>query len=158
MKGNPQIIQMLNDVLTAELTSVNQYFLGAKIFLNWGYERLGKIIYKESLDEMKHALQLVDRVLFLEGLPNLQKLDKVRTGETVAEQLKLDCENEVKHVDRLNNGIKLAREHGDNGTADLLESILEGTEKHVDFLEAQLTLIKQVGEANYLAQQIKKDA
>lgn len=155
MKGHPDVIKMLNDVLTAELTSVNQYFLGAKIFLNWGYEHLGKVIYKESIGEMKHAEQVIDRILLLDGLPNLQKLDKVHTGETVVEQLKLDLDNELRHVERVNNGIKLAREHNDHGTCEVLQSILESTEHHVDYLEGQLELVKQVGEQNYLAQQIR---
>jgi len=157
VKGNPQVIQVLNDVLTGELTSINQYFLGAKIFENWGYERLYKKVYKESIDEMKHADKLIERILFLEGLPNVQKMGKVRTGESVVEQLKLDLDTEREAVDLLNRGIKLARDVGDNGSSELLESILESEEEHIDWLEAQLTLVKQVGEANYLAQQIKED-
>ncbi len=155
MKGHPDVIKMLNDVLTAELTSVNQYFLGAKIFLNWGYEYLGKKLYRESIGEMKHADQIIDRVLLLDGLPNLQKLDKVHTGETVVEQLRLDLANETTHAARVNNGIKLARELGDNGTVLVLEGILKSTEEHADWLESQLELVKQVGEQNYLSQQIK---
>jgi len=155
MKGNPQVIQLLNEVLTGELTSVNQYFLAAKICQNWGYQRLYKYLYKESIDEMKHADKLIERILYLEGLPNVQKLDKVYTGETIPEQLKLDLQTEVHAIARLNAGIKLARDVGDNGSAELLEEILVSEEEHVDWLEAQLELIKQVGEQNYLAQQIK---
>src|SRR6266545_4537578 len=124
MKGNPQIIQILNEVLTGELTSVNQYFLAAKICQNWGYQRLYKYLYKESIDEMKHADELIERILYLDGLPNVQKLDKVYTGETIPEQLKLDLQTEIQAVERLNKGIKLARELGDNGSAELLEHIL----------------------------------
>ncbi len=157
MKGNPQIIQILNEVLTGELTSVNQYFLAAKICQNWGYQRLYKYLYKESIDEMKHADELIERILYLDGLPNVQKLDKVYTGETIPEQLKLDLQTEIQAVERLNKGIKLARELGDNGSAELLEHILVSEEEHIDWLEAQLELLKQVGEQNYLAQQIKED-
>lgn len=157
MKGNPQIIQMLNDVLTGELTSINQYFLAAKVCRNWGYERLHKKIYAESIDEMKHADKLIERILYLEGLPNVQKLDKVYVGQTVREQLELDLETERRALARLNDGIKLARDLGDNGSAELLEHILEHEEEHVDWLEAQLTQIQQVGEQNYLAQQIRHE-
>ena len=157
MKGNAQVIQILNEVLTGELTSVNQYFLAAKICENWGYKRLYKYLYKESIDEMKHADKLITRILFLEGLPNVQKLDKVFTGETIPEQLRLDLQTEMTAIKRLNDGIKTARELGDNGSAELLEDILVSEEEHVDWLEAQLELIKQVGEAHYLAQQIKEE-
>jgi bacterioferritin len=157
MKGNPQVIQALNEVLTGELTSINQYFLGAKIFKNWGYERLAKKVYKESIDEMKHADELIERILFLEGLPNVQKLEKVLTGETVVEQLKLDLETERVAHTRLNAHIKLCRDLGDNGSAELLEEILVSEEDHIDWLEAQLELIKQIGEQAYLAQQIKDE-
>jgi len=157
MKGNPQVIQVLNEVLTGELTSINQYFLASRIFRNWGYERLSKKLYKESIDEMKHADSLIERILFLDGLPNVQKLDKVHTGESVAEQLKLDLDTEQTAVSRLNSGIKLARDLGDNGSAELLEDILKSEEEHIDWLEAQLELVKQVGEQNYLAQQIRKE-
>jgi len=157
MKGNPQIIQALNDVLTGELTSINQYFLAAKICKNWGYERLYKKLYAESIDEMKHADELIERILYLEGLPNVQKLDKIHIAESIPGQLKADLENERHAIERLNNGIKLARDLGDNGSAELLEDILESEEEHVDWLEAQLTQVQQVGEQHYLAQQIKHE-
>ena len=124
---------------------------------NWGYERLWKKIREESLGEMKHADRLVERILYLEGIPNLQKLGKVNVGQTVKEQLRLDLEVEKAAVKALNAGIETARSLGDNGTRELLESILEGEEEHANWLEAQLTLIEQVGEGNYLAQQIKSD-
>jgi len=156
MKGNAQIIQVLNEVLTSELTSINQYFLASKIAQNWGYARLSKYWRAESIDEMKHADQVIERILFLEGLPNVQKLDKVRTGETIHEQLKLDLQTELEAVERLNKGIKLARDLNDNTTGELLEQILLAEETHIDWIEAQLEQIKQVSEQNYLAQQIKE--
>src|SRR3954470_23505096 len=124
MKGDQKVIQYLNKVLTNELTAVNQYFLHARMFDNWGFSRLGEHTYKESIDEMKHADKLITRILFLEGLPNVQKLDKVFTGETIPEQLKLDLQTEMHAIKRLNDGIKTARELGDNGSAELLEDIL----------------------------------
>jgi bacterioferritin len=154
VKGHDQVIQLLNDVLTAELTAINQYWIHARMCENWGYKRLWEKIRAESLGEMKHADRLVERILYLEGVPNLQKLGKVNVGQTVKEQLRLDLEVEKAAIKALNAGIETARSLGDNGTRDLLESILEGEEEHANWLEAQLTLIEQVGEANYLAQQI----
>jgi bacterioferritin len=155
MKGDPRIIDMLNEVLTGELTAINQYFLHGKICLNWGYAYLGKKIYEESIDEMKHANKLVERILFLNGLPNLQKLGKLTVGTNVIEILNNDLAFELGTVPRLNAGIQLARDVGDNGSEDLLTHILVESESHVDWLESQLELVKQVGEANYLAQQIR---
>jgi bacterioferritin len=155
MKGDPRVIDVLNDVLTGELTAVNQYFLHAKMCLNWGYQYLGKKIYDESIGEMKHADKLIERILFLEGLPNLQKLNKLAIGQGVIEILKNDLANELQTVPRLNKGIQLCRDLGDNGTESLLTSILVESEEHVDWLESQLTLVAQVGDAHYLSQQIK---
>jgi len=155
MKGDPRIIDMLNEVLTGELTAINQYFLHGKICLNWGYDHLGKKIYEESIDEMKHANKLVERILFLDGLPNLQKLGKLSIGTNVVEILKNDLAFELGTVPRLNQGIQLSRDAGDNGSEDLLTHILVESESHVDWLESQLELVKQVGESNYLAQQIR---
>ncbi len=157
VKGNPQIIDLLNEVLTNELTSVNQYYLHARICENWGYERLWKKIRAESIDEMKHADQLIERILYLEGLPNLQKLDKINVGESVAEQLRLDLEVEKNAIQMLNRGIELGRKLGDNGSADLLEDMLEDEEEHANWLEAQLSMIAQMGVEHYLAQQVKHD-
>lgn len=157
MKGNEKIIAVLNDVLTAELTAVNQYFVHAKMCENWGYRRLWKKIRAESIDEMKHADQVIGRILFLEGVPNVQRLSKIDIGQTVSEQLKLDLEVERVAIKRLNDGIELARSLGDNGTRELFEEILVGEEEHTDWLEAQLTLIAQVGEAHYMAQQIREE-
>jgi bacterioferritin len=154
VKGNKKVLELLNEVLTGELTSVNQYFLHAKMCKNWGYLRLAEIIRKESIDEMKHADELIERILYLEGVPNLQRLSKVNVGESVPEQLRLDRETEVDAVARLNKGIALCVEVGDNGSRDLLESILTSEEAHLDWLETQLSLVASLGEANYLAQQL----
>jgi bacterioferritin len=158
MKGHPQVIDLLNEVLTTELTAINEYFLHARIAENWGYERIGRKIYEESIGEMKHADKLVKRILFLEGLPNLQRLAKVNVGESIPEMLRLDLALEQGSQKRLNEGIELCRSLADNGSREVLERILEDTEEHIDWIEAQLELIKQVGETNYLAQQIKKES
>jgi len=155
MKGNAKLIETLNEILTGELTAINQYFIHAKMCENWGYHRLAKKVRDESIGEMKHADEIIERVLFLEGVPNMQRLEKVRVGETVHEQLKLDLKLEEVAVPRLNKAIEQAVDVGDNTTRELLEEILVSEEEHVDWLEAQLNLIKQVGEQNYLAQQIK---
>jgi bacterioferritin len=155
MKGDAKVIEVLNEVLTNELTSVNQYFLHARMCENWGYERLWKKVRAESIDEMKHADEIIERILYLEGLPNVQKLGKVNVGETVPEQLRLDLAVEKAAVLVLNRGIQLCRDAGDNGSAELLEHVLEDEEEHANWLEAQLALIDQVGLQNYLAQQVK---
>jgi bacterioferritin len=157
MKGNKKMIEALNDILTGELTGVNQYFVHYKMCANWGYERLAKKSKEESFGEMKHADELIERVLFLDGVPNLQRLWKVNVGETVPEQLKLDLELEMDAVKRLNEAIKLAGEVGDNGSRDLLEDMLEDEEEHVDWLESQLHQLEQLGEKLYLSQQIHDD-
>ena len=154
MKGKPEIIDALNEILTGELTAVNQYFVHAKMCENWGYKKLFQHIRAESIDEMKHADILIDRVLYLEGVPNVQRLGKINIGQTVLEQLKLDLDVERVALTKLNTFIELCRSLADNGSRHLLEGILESEEKHVNWLEAQLTLIEQVGEAQYLAQQI----
>ncbi len=154
MKGDSKVIDLLNEVLTAELTAVNQYFLHAKMCHNWGYKRLGDKISSESIDEMKHADQLIERVLYLEGLPNVQRLAKVNVGQTVVEMLKNDYAVECEAIPRLNRGIQLARDVGDNGTEAMLTRILTSEEEHAEWLEAQLELVKQIGESHYLAQQI----
>ena len=155
MKGHDKIIDLLNDVLTGELTAVNQYFLHARICENWGYQRLWKKLREESIDEMKDADHLIARILYLDGLPNLQKLGKINVGQTVLEQLNLDLQLEKDAIKRLNDGIELCRSLGDNGSRELLERILKGEEDHANWLEEQLTLITQVGEQNYLSEQIK---
>ncbi len=160
MPKNPDkaTIQLLNEVLTGELTAVNQYFCHARMCANWGYGRLAAHIQKESIDEMRHAQALIDRVLYLGGVPNVQRLGKINIGETVKEQLTVDLALENEAIPRLNAGIEQLRQSGDNGSRILLEQILTSEETHVDWLEAQLELIAQLGEANYLAQQIKDDA
>ncbi len=158
MKGDPKVIDLLNEVLTNELTAINQYFLHARMCENWGYERLWHKIRAESIDEMKHADEVIERVLYLEGLPNVQRLGKVNIGQTVDEQLRLDLDLERTAIPVLNKGIELCRSAGDNGSADLLEDVLEDEEEHANWLEAQLTLIEQMGLQNYLAEQIKKES
>jgi bacterioferritin len=157
MRGHEQVITLLNDVLTAELTAINQYFIHARMCENWGYERLWKKLREESIGEMRDADHLIARILYLEGVPNVQRLGKVNVGQTVPEQLNLDLEIERDAIRRLNDGIELARSLGDNGSRELLEDILKGEEEHANWIEAQLNLIAQMGEANYLAQQIKKE-
>lgn len=154
MKGQPAVIDLLNAVLTAELTAINQYFVHAKMCENWGYERLYQRIRAESIDEMKHADELVSRILFLEGVPNLQRLGKINIGQNVKEQLELDLALEYEAIARLNEGIRTCREVGDSGSETLLRNILTSEEAHVDWLEAQLEQIAQIGLPNYLAQQV----
>ena len=155
MKGNAKLIETLNEILTGELTAINQYFIHAKMCANWGFARLAHKVREESIEEMKHADEVIERILFLEGVPNMQRLDKVRVGETVLEQFKLDLKLEELAIPRLNKAVAQATELGDNTTRELVERILVSEEDHVDWLEAQLGLIKTVGEQNYLAQQIK---
>ena len=156
MKGHDKVIDLLNDVLTGELTAVNQYWVHARMCENWGYMRLWKHLRAESIDEMKDADKLIERILYLEGLPNLQRLGKILVGTTVPEQYKVDLQLEKDAIKRLNDGIELCRSLGDNGSGELLEDILKGEEHHADWLESQLALIDQVGEQNYLHQQIKE--
>ena len=158
MKGDPAVIDVLNDVLTNELTAVNQYFLHARICDNWGYERLNEKLRHQSIDEMKDADELIERILYLEGLPNVQRYNKINVGEDVPEMLRLDLEVERSAIGTLNRGIELCRQKGDNGSADLLEDILEGEEEHANWLEAQLTAIDQIGAERYLAEQLKKSS
>jgi bacterioferritin len=155
MQGHDDVIGLLNEVLAAELTAVNQYFLDAKMLSNWGYDRLGSKFREESIDEMKDADVLIERILYLDGMPNVQRLDAVRIGETPPEKLRLALELEGAAIERLNRGIELCVRLGDNGSRELLEGILTGEEEHADWLEAQLELIRQVGEPFYLAQQIR---
>ena len=155
MKGDPQIIDLLNEVLTGELTAINQYFLHSRMFRHWGFARLADHEYHESIDEMKHADKLVERILFLDGLPNLQKLHKIAIGQGMVEILKNDLALESGTVPRLNKGIQQCRDAGDNGSEELLTYILVESEKHVDWLESQLELAQKMGDAHYLAQQIR---
>ena len=154
MQGHPAIIELLNEVLTAELTAVNQYFGHSRIQKNWGYTRLADHSYEESIDEMKHADTLIERILYLEGMPNLQRLGSVRLGENPVEQFRLDLEVEREAVERLNNGIALCVSRGDNGTRELLADMLTSEEEHVDWLETQLDLVDKLGEQLYLSEQM----
>ena len=154
MRGHDEVIELLNDVLTGELTAINQYFLHAKMCENWGYKRLAAHVRDESIDEMKHAETLTDRILYLEGIPNLQRLSPLRIGETVPEQLGNDLAVEMAALQRLNDGIALCSRLADNGTRELLEDILVEEENHVDWLETQLETIRQIGLEHYRAQQL----
>lgn len=155
MKGSPDVIAALNEILTNELTAISQYFLHARMCENWGYDRLWKKVRAESIDEMKHADEIIERVLFLEGLPNIQRLGTVTIGQSVDEQLKLDLALEHRAIPLVNRTIELCRKLGDNGTAEMLEDLLVDEEEHANWLEAQLNLIAQAGLQNYLAEQIR---
>ena len=150
MQGDKAIIRLLNAVLTNELTSVNQYFLHARMYENWGFVRLGKITYDESIGEMKHADKLIKRILFLEGLPNLQDLHKLSIGETVSEGLAADLALELGGRATLVDGIRQCEGAADFVSRHLLREILSDTEEHIDYLETQLSLVRSLGEANYL--------
>lgn len=156
MKGDTRLIEALNEILTGELTGINQYFIHAKMCENWGFERIAEKVRAESIEEMKHAEDLIERILHLEGVPNMQRLEKVKVGEKVAEQFKLDLQLEVTAVGRFNQAIGLAVELHDNTTREMLEEMLVSEEEHLHWLETQLELIVRIGEANYLAQQIHK--
>lgn len=157
MKGDPEIIKKLNLILTNELSSVNQYFLHARMYQSEGYLKLGKKTYEESIDEMKHADRLIKRVLLLEGLPNLQDLNKLMIGEGVPERLDADLKAETKGRGDLVEGIALAETKKDYVTRDLLTEILDDTEEHIDFLETQIAVLGQVGLQNYLQSQYELD-
>ena len=154
MQGDADIIELLNDVLTAELTAINQYFIHSKMCSNWGYDRLAEHGRDESIDEMKHADIVIERILYFDGVPNMQRLFPVRVGETVPEQLQLDLELEYAAVERLNNGIAACVAKGDNGTREVLARILVSEEDHIDWIETQQETIRQIGVEHYLAQQL----
>lgn len=154
MKGNEKVIATLNDLLSDELTAVNQYMVHAGMDENWGYEKLHDAVEKRAITEMKHAESLIDRLLFLEGTPIVSNLKKINIGAKVEAQLAHDLEAEIDAVKGYNAGIKLAVEVGDNGTRELFESILKDEEEHVDWLEAQLDQIAQMGISDYLGEQL----
>ena len=154
MQGNAEIIDALNEILTGELTAVNQYFLHSKLCANWGYDRLADHAREESIGEMKDADAIIERILLIEGHPNLQRLGTVAAGESVPEQFDADAEVERAAIVRLRAGIQLAFDVGDHGTRELLEHILVGEESHLDWIETQQRVIAEIGEAHYLAQQL----
>jgi bacterioferritin len=154
VKGDPDVIELLNAVLTSELTAINQYFIHHKMCENWGYKRLSAKKRHESIDEMKHADRVIERILFLDGTPNMQRLSPVRVGEHPIEQHEVDLALELDAVKRLNQGIALAVTKGDNGTRELLEAILHEEEDGIDWLESQLHLARQLGTELYLAEQM----
>jgi len=157
MRGHEKVLAYLNEVLKAELTAINQYFLHAEMCDNWGYKRLGDHTKKESIDEMKHAELCIERILLLEGTPVMHELFPLKIGATVKDQIESDLALEVAAVARRNEAIKTAVETGDNGSRDLFEKILTDEEGHVDWLEAQLHMIREIGIENYLAQQMHED-
>jgi bacterioferritin len=157
MQGNPKVIAALNEALKEELTSISQYFLHAEMCENWHYEKLGSFIKKQSIDEMKHAESLIERILFLDGTPNLTELMRLSVGQSVKDQLQSDLQLEVNAVSMYNRLVKLAQEESDNMSRELFERLLKDEEEHVDWLEAQLHQIKEIGYERYLAQQIRKE-
>ena len=154
MKGDPNVIKLLNDQLTNELTAINQYFLHSRMYRHWGFEKLGKKEYEESIGEMKHADKLIERVLMLDGLPNLQALHKLMIGETVSEILNCDLQLELVSQKTLKEGISVCEQTRDYVSRELFEMILDDTEEHIDWLETQIELIEQVGLQNYLQSQM----
>ncbi|MET0188319.1 bacterioferritin [Pseudonocardia sediminis] len=152
MRGDAEVISLLNDQLTSELTAINQYFLHAKMQQNWGLTKLAAYTRSESIDEMRHAEKITDRILFLEGLPNYQRLFQLRVGQTVREQLEADLSIELAVVERLRPGVQMCRDKGDITTANLFEEILADEEHHIDYIETNLELMEKLGEPLYLAQ------
>ncbi|MCB9914336.1 MAG: bacterioferritin [Planctomycetes bacterium] len=154
MKGDAAIVQALNDVLTAELTAINQYYVHYKMCENWGYLRMAGVKRKESIEEMQHADAVIERILYLDGVPNMQRLNPVKVGENVVEQHELDLQLEYDNVKRLNDAIALCLDKRDAGSRELLERILHDEEEAVDFLEGQLGIVKDIGKERYLAEQM----
>ncbi|MBP7628996.1 MAG: bacterioferritin [Acidimicrobiales bacterium] len=154
MQGDAEIIEVLNEILTAELTAINQYFIHAKMRENWGFLRLAAVARKESIEEMEDADKIIERILYLDGVPNLQRYNPVLVGETVPEQLRLELDTETAAIERYNRAVELAVAKGDNGTRELLAARLVDEESHADWLETQLHVIDTIGVEHYLAQQI----
>lgn len=155
MKGDDEIIEVLNEVLTAELTAINQYYVHFKMCADWGYDLLAAKKREESIEEMKHADVIIERILFLDGVPNMQRMNPVKVGQDPIEQHKVDLALELDARERLNRGIKLAREKGDDGTRQILSEILESEEDGIDWLETHLKLAEDLGKERYLAQMIR---
>ena len=154
MRGDPEAVEGLNESLTSELKGINEYFIHHKMCANWGYQKISKKKREESIEEMKHADRVIERILYLEGIPNMQRMHPVRVGEDPVEQHTLDLALEKEAVARLNKGVALARDKADNGTRDLLESILKDEEESIDWHETQLHLVREIGKERYLAQMI----
>ncbi|WP_420611166.1 bacterioferritin [Candidatus Poriferisodalis sp.] len=157
MQGSPEVIEFLNEALTAELTAINQYFAASKIASNWGYDRLASKYHEESIEEMRDAEKLMERILLLDALPNMQRLGTVMIGETVPEQLALDRQLEEHAIDRYRSGVRLCLDNGDAGTRELLEHLLVGEEAHLDWIETQQSLIDDIGIERYLQSQVGDD-
>src|SRR5437773_1197807 len=157
MQGNPQVIALLNEALKEELTAINQYFLHAEMCENWHYGKLGSYIKKQSIDEMKHAELLIERILFLDGTPSLTELMKLSVGQNVREQIESDLKLEIEAVGLYNRAVQLARDEGDNASRELFERLLKDEESHVDWLEAQIHQIGEIGYERYLSQQIREE-
>jgi len=158
MKGHQEVIDALNEGLTIELTAINQYFIQAKMVQDWGFQRLGRKHYEESMGEMKHAELLIDRILFLEGVPEIARYGAIHPGTNVKEQFEFDLKLETSGVNAYNKASQICQEHGDNGSKDLVDKILIESEEHVDWLESQLDLIKALGIENYLTTQVGVEA
>lgn len=156
MKGNPKVLNELNAALKEELMAINQYFLHAEMCENWKYDKLGSFIKKQSIDEMKHAEAIIERILFLDGTPNLTEPIQLNIGNNVREQLESDLKLEIGAVAMYNNSIRVARDEGDNASRELFDRLLKDEESHVDWLEAQLHQIKELGYERYLSQQIRE--
>jgi len=157
MQGNPKVVAALNEALREELTAINQYFLHAEMCENWHYRKLGDYIKKQSIDEMRHAEVLIERILFLDGTPNLTELMRLTIGRNVKEQIESDLKLEIEAVALYNRSIQVARDEGDNASRELFERLLKDEEAHVDWLEAQLHQIGEIGYERYLSQQIKEE-
>lgn len=157
MQGNKKVIDALNEALKEELTAINQYFLHAEMCENWHYGRLGDYIKKQSIDEMKHAEALIERILFLDGTPNLTQLMDLKVGQTVKDQLQSDLNLEINAVGMYNRFVEIARQEADNASRELFEKLLKDEEDHVDWLEAQLHQIREMGYERYLSQQVRDD-
>lgn len=154
MQGNPKVIAELNRALTEELTAISQYFLHAEMCENWKYEKLAGYIKKQSIDEMKHAEVLIERILFLDGTPNMTELMHINVGQNVREQIESDLKLEIEAVRMYNNAIRISRDEGDNASRELFERLLKDEEDHVDWLEAQVHQMKEMGYERYLSQQV----
>jgi len=157
MQGNPKVIAELNSALKEELTAISQYFLHAEMCENWKYSKLADYIKKQSIDEMKHAEELIERILFLDGAPNMTELLHINVGKNVKEQIESDLKLEVNAVAMYNASVRIARDEGDNASRELFERLLKDEEEHVDWLEAQVHQMKELGYERYLSQQIRDE-